>query len=102
MNAYIKNIEMPESCICCDLSHEDGWCPIKRAFIDRYSYETCPVIRIPARHGKLIEAEALLDKCYLHYENYMLGKIDGKTALLNIEKEIKSAPTIIPAEAEEE
>lgn len=59
--------------------------------------------RVPkVPHGRLIEKGALLGKCYQHFEDYMFGKIDGKTALLNIEKEIKAAPTIIPAELEEE
>lgn len=59
--------------------------------------ENASAIPVPP-HGRLIEKETILDKCYQHYEDYMFGKVDGKTALLNIEKEIKTAPTIIEAE----
>lgn len=48
-------------------------------------------------HGMLIEKGKTHDACYTHFEDYMNGKIDGKTALLNILKEIKAAPTVIPA-----
>lgn len=57
------------------------------------------VILVPD-HGRLIEAVMLRHKCYQQYEDFMKGKIDGKTALLNIEKEIIDAPTIIPPKEE--
>ena len=53
----------------------------------------CPIGEIP-KHEKLILARRLADACYYHYEAFMMGKIDGQTALLNIEKEIKTAPAI--------
>lgn len=55
-----------------------------------------------ADHGRPIDAVMLRQKCYQHYEDFMNGKIDGKTALLNIEKEIINAPTVIPVAAEDE
>lgn len=60
------------------------------------SYELVPV----PDHGRLIEKSALHEACYIHFEDFMKGNIDGKTALLNIEREIKAAPTIIPADME--
>lgn len=50
----------------------------------------------PIEPGRqLVDKDDLLEKCYIHYEDYMKGKTDGKTALLNIEKEIKEAPAIV-------
>ena len=106
MGIYIPGMEMPTSCASCDVC-----C---RYYLDRgldgllakicraeSRLPDCPLV--PGQeHGRLIEKGALLDKCYQHYEDFMLGKVDGKTALLNIEKEIKAAPTIIPAEEEGE
>jgi hypothetical protein len=62
---------------------------------------THEVILVP-EHNRLIDARKLHDKCYQHYEDYMNGKSDGKKAILNIEKEIMDAPTIIPASKEGE
>lgn len=109
MGVYIKGMEMRERC-----NDQDGhWsCPLfgsiyphgffckatTKEIGNPFSKQPdCPLVPVPA-HGRLIEKSALLNKCYQHYEDYMFGKIDGKTALLNIEKEIKAAPVIIPAE----
>ena len=56
----------------------------------------------PIPHGKLIDAKELRNSCYKHYSDFIDGGIDGKTALLNIEKEIIAAPAIIPASEEGE
>ena len=101
----IKGMEMPKGCASCflkygscasirkrmDASKGDRWCP------ENYRHPDCPLAHVPP-HGELIEKGTLLDKCYQHYEDFMRGKVDGKTALLNIEKEIKAAPTVIPAD----
>lgn len=55
--------------------------------------DDCPIDGIP-KHEKLIHARRLADACYYHYEAFMNGEIDGQTALLNIEEEIKTAPAI--------
>ena len=63
-------------------------------------FAQCELVEVPP-HGRLIDVRMLCEKSYRHYEGFMKGKIDGRTALLNIEKEIIDAPTIIPAEKEE-
>ena len=108
----IKGMAMPRSCYDCPLAMQDYTTLFgKNINRTRNSYSCvlthkaitstrrnrfCPLVSIPP-HGGLIEKGTLLDKCYQHYEDFMWGKVDGKTALLNIEKEIKAAP-IIPAE----
>lgn len=104
MGVYIKGMEMPKSCLNCFLSRSGCHAVLKRMrametgtwIPANYRHDDCPLVPVP-KHGRLIEKGKTLDACYTHFEDYMNGKIDGKTALLNIEKEIKAAPTIIPA-----
>lgn len=92
MGVYIPGIEMPENCICCDLSHEDGWCPAKQIFVDKYSYETCPLVPVPP-HGRLVKASKVeFELC----ESNMPQKYrDFCRRVINDENLV---PTIIPAE----
>ena len=115
MGVYI-DMEMPKSCDKCSffawklvIGNHCALCPdvTFHVIIDGFdvSYERngkCPLIEVPEPHGRLIEKSALLDKCYQHYEDFMMRKVDGKTALLNIEKEIKAAPIVIPTSKEGE
>ena len=106
----IRGMEMPPRCGRCDLCtqvFDDGMfdhyeCCITAAIIDNLGeqMEDCPLVPIPP-HGRLVDARVLRNACYKHYSDFMDGVIDGKTALLNIEKEIIAAPTIIPASEEE-
>lgn len=102
MGVYIKGMEMPKDCLKCPFClFADGYwkCLVDGSHADfggTCRPQNCPLVEIPP-HGRLIEKGVLLYKCYQHFEDFMLGKVDGKTALLNIEKEIKAAPTIIPA-----
>lgn len=89
MSVLIRGMEMPENCICCDLSHEDWWCPAKQDYVDRYSFETCPLVPVPP-HGRLIDADALAISTAM--------PLDGKSYQYVHIDNIKSAPTVIPAE----
>ena len=107
MGIYI-DMEMPTSCPCELLGiGYDLYCSFAGGIPARVKeyYECCqngtrpswcPLVYVPA-HGRLIDARELRQACYQHYEDFMNGKIDGETAILNIEKEIIVAPTIIPA-----
>lgn len=98
---YIRGMKMPPSCHecvagyggCCYVApaDADGICP------DHGRADFCPLVPVP-NHGALIERKRLNDVCYTHFADFMEGKIDGKTALLNIEREIKAAPTIPAAD----
>lgn len=51
--------------------------------------EKC-LMEIPPQK-RLIDKDVLYDACYKHFEAFANGEIDGKTALLNIEREIRGA-----------
>lgn len=101
MGIYIKGMEMPLSCGYCQLKQftlgvgDDCLVGAKETEYQKRPAD-CPLTPVPP-HGRLINARELRQACYQHYEDFMNGKINGETALLNIEKEIIGAPTIIPA-----
>ena len=98
MSILIKGMEMPKDGSWRSIRiYPDGTIGRPIGFGDYALVEGAKAVPVPP-HGRLIEKSALLDDCYTEYEDFMNGKIDGKTALLNIERKIKTAPTIIPAE----
>ena len=84
MSVYIKDMEMPKSCEDCRFCENDGvpWCCVMRRYIDEIS---CPLIPVP-EHGRLIDADALIATERETFEDY----------------HISEAPTIIPADKEEQ
>jgi len=97
MKAYLE-IEIPKSCILCDLSHEDGWCPVKKDYIDRYSFETCPLVPIPP-HGRLGDLDKL-EQMFSDIDHAPYSSFDGEDpyySAADAAQIIRLAPTIIPA-----
>ena len=102
----IKGMEIPKGCFFCPfnkhLDPDTDKCVLTRDAFDstfrviEHRRDNCPLFHV-SPHGRLIDARELRQACYQHYEDFMNGKIDGETAILNIEKEIIVAPTIIPA-----
>ena len=90
MSVYIKGMEMPKSCLECDLQNDYGWCPTKREIVDKYSYATCPLIHVPD-HGRLIDADAT--------EKLFRGM--GAEVWADAAEIVAEAPTIIPADEED-
>lgn len=92
MGIYLPNMEMPENCICCDLSHEDGWCPAKQTYTDSYTFKTCPLIPVPP-HGRCIDANS---KTFpTPHRNPSNEYMKGWNACL---RSVQQQPTVIPAD----
>ena len=100
MSVLIKGMEMPKSCEDCDLCTSDGYCIATGGdslwdalpegaeyFPTGWKYEGCPVIEVPAPHGRLIDADAL---------DYKLGASDRDIYVRCTLEE--DAPTVIEAE----
>lgn len=98
MGIYIPGMELPENCICCDLSHEDGWCPAKQTYTDRYTFKTCPLIPVP-KHGRLIDADAV-ERNLVKMQQAQTGPCSH--GVRKSRAVLRDMPTIIPAEPEEE
>lgn len=102
MSVLIKGMTLPQNCFYCEIMHktEDGeWmkCPLagfKYRMHDMYIYVSgltqphpdCPLVALPEKHGRLIDADRLVETSEF-YETIMdLGRF---------------APTVIDAEGEE-
>lgn len=100
MSLIIKGSIMPlmcEECPCYDC--DDYSCKATGRGVIEYRYDgrpdNCPLVEIPTPHGRLIDADALME-CRLepnHYEELKDGYIP--------DYDLDSAPTIIEAEVSE-
>jgi len=103
MSVIVKGMEMPTNCALCDCSfgalcyvspaEVNGYCP------GRGRPEWCPLVELPEKHGRLIEADNLKET--LDYYIREAGW-DAKTnRVLGWVKDefIDSEPTIVEAEA---
>lgn len=96
MTIMIKDMEMPKNCNECPMS-VNGYCVVspKRANGDALNkYETtlwCPLVEVPIPHGRLIEADKLMDKI----RRYDDGELWSEEEVYFT---VKGMPTIIEAE----
>ena len=103
MSVLIKGMEMPKTCEYCDLCTSDGDCIATGGdslwdvlpegaeyFPAGWKYEGCPLVEVPAPHGRLIDADAL---------DYKLGASDADIYVRCTLEE--DAPTVIEAEVTE-
>lgn len=93
MSILIKGMKMPKTCDDCTIScdhdaHIDGYRMVKPS-------RFCPLIELPAQHGRLIDADMLKGTIW-DFKWYIASDdpADMKTAF----EFIDDAPTIIPAE----
>lgn len=103
MSVLIKGMEMPSGCYTCPIIYsEDGAfdfeCPFNSYFhwhnaedVINYIPDSCPLIEVPAPHGRLIDADELKkDRINLYGTTDVVLMVD-----------IENAPTIIEAEVSE-
>ena len=105
MSTVIKGLSMPKNCLLCPCCVGEGigagrqhYCQAiddEPCVSETYRPKNCPLIEIPTPHGRLIDADALME-CRLepnHYEELKDGYIP--------DYDLDSAPTIIEAEVSE-
>lgn len=85
MGVYIKGMEMPDSCEECALMLELG-----RVVECGCSPESCPLVPVKTPHGRLIDADALVDTVF--HTNISESVKEFIADLIEI------APTVIEAE----
>ena len=107
MSILIKDINIPSSCSDCPLNYDMMSCIITgtRWWSDRIMlmdfdcdnerlYD-CPLIEVPTPHGRLIDADKLLEKAYWDYNE---ATHDYNNFKVVSEYDIADAPTVIKAE----
>ena len=65
MSILIKGMEMPKNCQECDL-YIEGACYAKgyrdyRSIMDTAKPDDCPLVELPEKHGRLVDADKLAD-----------------------------------------
>lgn len=96
MGVYIKGMEMPKQCGYCQFCHTEdfeSWCCYtgREDILFDAIPEWCPLTEVAEPHGRLIDADALVDTVVFH------TNIPAETKEF-IEDLIGIAPTVIEAE----
>lgn len=95
MSILIKGMEMPKSCLICVCDIPKGNCDLWRNQTPeehrRERHPDCPLIEVPTPHGRLIDADALMEKKNTHID--VLA--DWRYVRVST---IEDAPTIIESE----
>lgn len=97
MGVYIKDMDMPISCSDCKIRLSVGCCG---NLPQNARMPNCPLIEVP-RHGRLIDADALLKEAYGRLLLCTKYKIEFQNPY-EILRAIETAPTVIPEEQETE
>ena len=93
MGVYIKGIEMPKSCLSCPLQGGTADCRLTQKTYNWGLSERpsdCPLVPVPP-HGRLIDADALLQEHERIVDSWGLAHIVSAQA-------IRNAPTILEEE----
>lgn len=120
MSVYIKGMEMPKNCLFCPMSHWNkldqltgceiipGKKHIPESDADFWEHDRpdwCPLVEVPP-HGRLIDADAMKNKQQKDADLFKGSSVYGDKVrydeAVNAVANIVNAPTIIPAEREEE
>lgn len=120
MSVIVKGMKMPKYCDVCPVEMERktrecdriSYCTITREVVrwwmnDRHesSYGKCPLIELPAQHGRLIDADALKSVICEALKNALnddsvniFGAELAKFVAQGFIDEIENAPTVVEAE----
>ncbi len=110
MSVVIRGMKMPKNCGECEFAQDDSWyglhCTIQTDedgwLMDVSSIETdrhpdCPLVELPAQHGRLIDADALMkDGWVLHKQVMRMGGY----AIHEMPLTYPTIPTVIEADGE--
>lgn len=94
---FCGGLIIPDGIYTCDCPPTRGM-NITRAIEEDCKHPDCPLVELPEKHGRLIDADALIDKCGDWYTEE--GKEEGFIGTL--EMLLKDAPTVVEAEGENE
>lgn len=115
MSILIPGMEMPENCEKCEFKRQcsptnvpDFECMInqypilycsksktsKQHNVEEEYLQECPLVPIPEKHGRLIDAEDFVDYMQNRYDNNEITNGDW----IDFRLSLKDQPTIVPAE----
>lgn len=104
MSVVVKGMEMPESCAKCKLKYwtnANPYCPVIKSNLEWNQYSSgewtgidtrCPLVELPDKHGRLIDADRLIDAAMRSYSPLLAGDI--------LKRLIDFEPTVVEAEGD--
>ena len=100
MGVYIKSMKMPENCWECEIKQydeyeEDYVCPFRFSGVVCLTIgrqDSCPLVALPEKHGRLIDADKLMDDVKKNSASYFAD--DFAREWVDVQ------PTVIEAEGE--
>ena len=104
MSVLVKGMKMPDKCLNCPfmISRDNDDCILQSTEANELAVtwedlkSGCPLVEVPEKHGRLIDADAVKEAVFHHLS------IKGEENLLPAEKSvfgnIIKAPTVIEAE----
>jgi len=116
MSVLIKGMRMPSNCVACDLEEFDdcgnGYrCPlIYKGYTAKIRQDgklpKCPLVELPEKHGRLIDADKLIDYCndmlriISESDDDMINIITSRICYAGVIGQIINMATIFEAEGE--
>ena len=109
MGILIKGIEMPKNCNECPLHFYEGQaiccCRALPAIEDgeilkpwKNKRKDCPLVEVPAPHGRLIDVDTLMDEGMdIYHMDYFRGTMSGYSKQM-----IDCTPTVLEAEGKDD
>ena len=112
MSVLIKDMEMPEKCGLCDLFHAES--PMHCTVVKGHKTvgapsgmprpEWCPLVALPDKHGRLVDADALRESVlkWLPHDPYGVEENEHPyetDICVSMLMEIEDAPTIVEKES---
>lgn len=100
----IRGMEMPKNCFLCrffrDVQDYDGTfgCCVAANKEINLKFDGCPLVPLPAGHGRLGDLDVLEHEISESIDNYWNGGDNGYYLAEDALMEIRCAPTIVPAE----
>ena len=97
MSVLVEGMDMPTGCISCDFCNpfvEEPYCRRLMKRVPKVTrLDNCPITEIQEPHGDLIDRDKLRAKGFIH---------DGDAYAVVMSRDIRNAPTVIPASKEAE
>lgn len=91
MSVFVKGMEMPKNCWDCDidLPNCDLWCALDDEDDDKIP-EDCPLVELPEHHGRLIDADKLIEELnsasiMIQWGKLIIDKINAMETVVDAE-----------------
>lgn len=110
MSVLVKNMEMPKNCDKCPVALSGKYCRINKTYTTYIKLpirpDHCPLVEIPEHHGRLIDADELIDYCkdmiriISESDDDMINIITSRICYASVIRQIINMTTIFETEGE--